>query len=151
MNERNTPIPSEFGLMLHERAISKLIIKFARYLDEKNFEAYSHCYTEDGELITPWGVQKGRAGIRDKVETDLGKYFATQHVSANHDIQITGNTATVRSSLWATHVHDSEGQHFWAGGGHYDYNLVLNSGEWKIARVKINPVWKLTNDERETE
>lgn len=151
MNARNTTESSEIELMLQERAISKLIIKFARHLDEKNFEAYSHCYTEDGELITPWGIQKGRDGIRDKVETDLGKYFATQHVSANHDIEISGNTATVRSSLWATHVHDSEGQHFWSGGGHYDYNLVLNSGDWKIARVKINPVWKLTNDERETE
>ncbi len=133
----------ELTQMLQERAISKLIIKFARFLDEKNFEAYENCYAEDGELVTPWGTQKGRAGIRQKVETDLGKYAATQHISANHDIEISGNTAQVRSSLWATHIHNPEGTNFWAGGGHYNYTLELLGGEWKISRVEINPVWKL--------
>lgn len=149
MTSNNSQNSSEVEEMLQERAISKLIIKFARFLDEKNFAAYSECYLEDGELITPWGVQKGRSGIREKAENDLGKYASTQHISANHDIEVTGNTAKVRSSLWATHVYDPEGLHFWAGGGHYDINLFFTDAGWKMASVSINPVWKLTTDQRE--
>lgn len=148
MTQHHPQKSAEWELLLHERQISKLIIKFARYLDEKNFDAYENCYAEDGELATPWGTQKGRAGIRHKVEADLGNYAATQHISANHDIEISGDTAKVRSSLWATHVHDPEGLHFWAGGGHYEYDLRLVNDDWKITRVQIVPVWKLETDQR---
>ena len=148
MTAEESAFDAELKVLLQERAISKVLIRFARFLDEKNFEAYANCYSEDGSLVTPWGTQSGREGIRAKVENDLGKYAATQHVSANHDIQITGDQATARSSLWATHVHDAEGLNFWAGGGHYEYDLKLIDGEWKISRVQIFPAWTFASDQR---
>lgn len=151
VNAISTQQADEIAVMLQERAISKVLIRFARFLDEKNFDAYANCYAEDGQLVTPWGETSGRDGIRKKVHDDLGKYVATQHVSASHDIAISGDTAKVRSSLLATHTHDAEGLHFMTAGGHYEYDLILIDGEWKIARVELFPKWIFVSDQRTAE
>jgi hypothetical protein len=147
MNEFTPEIDAQIREMLHERAISKLMIKFSRFLDEKNFAGYADCYAEHGELVTPWGGHKGRAGLAAHVEKDLGHFVATQHVSASHDIVVTGNKAKARASLLATHTSDQEGHKFWTVGGHYNFDLELINGEWKFVRFEIVPAWSFKNGE----
>lgn len=125
-------------------AISDVLISFARYLDERNWTAYADLYTEDCTLTTPRATHRGRNGLAEFVERDLGGYTATHHVTANHSIDIDRDTATVRSSLHATHVRNNDPEDFWTVGGWYDTVLHRTpGGHWKIHSVTINPVWRL--------
>lgn len=128
--------------LLDERAVSRLIIRFARCLDTKDWEGYASCYARDGRLVLPGGSHDGRDGLAEYVERDLGGFIATQHVSANHEIEVRGDTARARSSLLATHVTAADGRAFWTTGGHYDLELVREDGEWRFSLVTIVPVWR---------
>lgn len=130
------------ALLLDERAISRLLVRFSRCIDTKNFDEYAELYALDGELITPWGSHRGRAGLADHVRGDLGGYLALHHVSAGHEITVDGDRATARATLLATHVTNEAGTAFWALGGHYDIALVRDGGGWLLTRVEIKPAWR---------
>ena len=72
------------------------------------------------------------------VERDLGQYVATHHVSANHEIEIDGDTARARSSLHATHVRSTEDD-FWLVGGWYDTAPRRTSESWRGAATRVAP------------
>lgn len=140
---------SEVSRHLEAGKISDVLVRFARYLDERNWRAYADLYTEDCVLNTSAATHRGRAGLAEFVERDLGGYTATHHVTANHSIAIDRDTATVRSSLHATHVRDGDPEDFWAVGGWYDTVLHRTSdGRWMIHSVTINPVWRLDTRSR---
>ncbi|VXC24592.1 conserved hypothetical protein [Arthrobacter sp. 9AX] len=131
-----------FKLLLDEREISRLLIRFSRCIDTKNFEKYAELYAADGELRTPWGGHSGREGLAEHVRRDLGKYEGLHHVSAGHSIDVDGDTAQVRATLLATHVTNDTGTEFWSVGGHYDINLKRIDGAWKLRVVEIHPTWR---------
>ncbi len=127
--------------LLDRQDISALLVRFARCLDTKDFTGYANCYAAEGVLQLPRGGHEGRTGMAGYVERDLGQYVATHHVSANHEIEIDGDTARARSSLHATHVRSTEDD-FWSVGGWYDTTLRRTSEGWRFTRVRINPVWR---------
>ena len=129
-------------IVMDERAISKRIIEFARCVDEKDFAGYANTFAVDGELVTPWGGHSGREGLAEHVRAGLERYFATQHVSANHEITVVGDRATARSTLFATHVRNEEGTDFWTTGGHYELELVREEGVWRFSRISLHPAWR---------
>ena len=123
-------------------AISDVLVRFARALDEKDWAGYAALYAEEGVLSTSRATHEGRAGLARFVEDDLGGWSATHHVSASHDITVDGDRAVARSSLHATHVRDHPGD-FWTVGGWYDVTLRREDGVWLLTSVVINPVWRL--------
>lgn len=137
-----TAADAQLRLLMDEREISRTLVRFARCLDTRDYDGYAQLYTEDGELVIPWGSHQGRAGLAEKVRRDLGTYLALQHVSTGHDIHIDGDRATVRAALLATHVMSDEGERFWTAGGYYDMELVREGEGWKFRSVRINPVWR---------
>lgn len=144
-------IEEQLRLLLDEREISRTVIRFARCLDERDYEGYANLYTDDGELHIPWGGHTGRAGLAQKVRDDLGVYDALQHVSAAHDIKVIGDQAIVRAALLATHVTRPNGGSFWTTGGHYDMRLVRVGEGWKFTSVRINPVWRFETPTSDTD
>ena len=142
MAERESETAALLRELLDEREVSRLIIRFARCIDTKDWAGYADCYARDGRLETPWGEHTGREGMAQHVERDLGGFPATQHVSATHEIEIDGDTARARSSLLATHVTDEAGTAFWTVGGHYDLRLVREDGRWRFSDVRIVPAWR---------
>ena len=123
--------------------ISDLLIAFARALDDKDWEAYLDLYAEDAVLELPWATVS-RAEIAEFVPRDLGRFHATHHVSANHAIEIRGDTAASRSYLLAMHVVDPDDQkRNWLVGGWYDNEYRRVGSGWKLTRVRITPVWQL--------
>lgn len=127
-------------------AIRDVLVRFARALDEKDWDGYAALYAVDGVLTTPRGTHRGRAGLARFVENDLGTYSATHHVSAGHDVRVDGTAAAVRCSLQATHVRGEPGD-FWTSGGWYDVTL-RREGVWVITTVLINVVWRFDTRER---
>jgi uncharacterized protein (TIGR02246 family) len=135
--------------LLDEREISRLLVVFSRCIDTKDFDAYAQLYAQDAELVTPWGSHKGREGLAEHVQNDLGGYRALHHVSTGHEITVDGDRATVRATLLATHITDDTGTQFWSVGGHYDMKLAKTNGNWRLARVAINPAWRFDTTPKE--
>jgi ketosteroid isomerase-like protein len=129
---------------LYDRAmISELLLRFARALDERDWEGYAALYAEDGVLQLPWGPPRPKAILRDDTEANLGRFPATQHISANHQISIDGDSATSRSYLQAVHVIDRDGEgRLWTVGGWYDCAYRRTPDGWRFTRVAITPVWQ---------
>jgi uncharacterized protein (TIGR02246 family) len=127
--------------LLDSEAIRSLITRFGRCQDERRWADYAALFTDDGVLELPFGTAAGRGPISAQVESDLGIYVATQHVSTNHDVELNGDTALARATFIATHVTAADGTAFWRGGGVYRFELRRVDGTWLIARVTLTPVW----------
>jgi ketosteroid isomerase-like protein len=130
---------------LHDRAmISELLLRFARALDERDWEGYAALYADDGVLQLPWGPPRPKGILADDTEANLGRFAATQHISSNHQIAIDGDSATSRSYLQAVHVIDPESEDgLWTVGGWYDCAYRRTPDGWRFARVALIPVWGL--------
>ena len=134
----------EMVAWLVDRAeISDLLHRFAQALDRRDWDAYEANFADDGELILPWGGHKGRVGMAAYVSRDLGRFAATHHISANHQVSVTGDTATSRSYLQAVHVlrPGDPASHFDVGGW-YDNDYRRTAEGWRLTRVVITPVWE---------
>lgn len=133
----------DLALLREEREITRVLISLGKCVDEYDFEGLARLYAEDGELITPWGGHRGRAGLAEYVQKDLGGYTALHHVSAGHLIDVVpgARRAKARMTLLASHVVDDSGTQFNTAGGHYDIDLVRERGRWHLATVRIVPAW----------
>lgn len=127
--------------LVDQEAIRSILIRFARYLDERDWLSYAALYSENGILETPRHRHVGRAGLAEMVAQDLGGYVATQHVSASHDIDVDGDRARARSSLLATHVRSEDGRDFWTAGGSYEVELQRDVSGWMLTLVRIHREW----------
>ncbi len=124
--------------------ISDLLFSFAQSLDTRDYRAYQHNYTEDGilELPDPSGgtITLTRDQLLEAVPRSLGRYNATHHLSANHQITVAGDSATSRSYLQAVHVSATPFDH-WDAGGWYDCQYRRTASGWKFTRVSLTAVW----------
>jgi uncharacterized protein (TIGR02246 family) len=127
--------------LLDRDEISRLLVKFARALDERDWDGYANLYAEDGVFQRPLCKHEGREGLAEFVRDDLGGFIGLHHITGNHDITVRGDSATVRSSLQAYHVRTDDLSDFWAVGGWYDMELRRTESGWRITKAQPNPVW----------
>jgi len=129
---------------LHDRAmISELLLRFARALDERDWEGYAALYADDGVLELPWGPPRPKAILAEDTEANLGRFAATHHISSKHQISLDGDSATSRSYLQAVHVVDPGAQGgLWTAGGWYDCSYRRTPDGWRFTRVALVPVWQ---------
>lgn len=127
--------------------IGDLLHSFAAALDNKDWQRYADNFADDGyiELPDPQSPEGGtfilqKSKMLELVPKSLGRYAATHHLSANHQITIDGDRANSRSYLQAVHVGAKPTDH-WTAGGWYDCNYVRTPAGWKFARVKLSSVW----------
>lgn len=126
--------------------ISDLLFSFARSLDSKDAAAYAANYAEDGVLELPDPTTGGyvtvpRERMTEFVEKGLANsYAATHHMSTNHQITVSGDTASSRSYLQAVHVRESPFDH-WDAGGWYDCSYRRTPRGWKFTHVRLTTVW----------
>ncbi|MBT8340254.1 MAG: nuclear transport factor 2 family protein [Desulfatitalea sp.] len=128
--------------------ISELLFSFARALDTKDVVGYIDNYTQDAILELPDPASKSGAAItihRNEMEDFLRKglitgYTATHHISTNHQIVITDDTASSRAYLQAVHVKTNPLDH-WDAGGWYDCKHIRTPEGWKFTHVKLTAVW----------
>jgi hypothetical protein len=71
----------------------------------------------------------------------LGAFDATQHLIANHLVEVDGDRAVCTASFQATHrLANPHGSPLWTLGGTYRFDLV-NAGGWKISGVVMTATW----------
>ena len=111
--------------------ISELLHSFARSLDTKDAAGYVNNYADGGVLELPDPTSStgevvtiSRDQMMEFVQKGLmDSYGGTHHMSSNHQITVTGDTALSRSYLQAVHVRESPFDH-WDAGGWYDCSYV---------------------------
>lgn len=132
---------------LTDRAhISELLHAFARALDTRDFQAYVDCYADGGYIELPDPKRAGSTILLEKTDMlgllpkSLGRYAATHHISANHQISIDGDAASSRSYLQAVHVNGAPSDH-WTAGGWYDCDYLRTAAGWKFRHVRLSAIW----------
>jgi SnoaL-like domain len=143
----NVSVQEKLDWLVDRALISDLLHSFAAALDTKNWAAYVANYADGGFIELPDPKSDSGATFRmkkeemlDLVPKSLGRYRATHHISANHQIAIDGDTATTRSYLQAVHVKGAPIEH-WSAGGWYDCRLKRTLEGWRFTEVRLTPVW----------
>jgi SnoaL-like domain len=119
-------------------AICELKARYCRFLDTKQWDAWTGLFTEDFVLDTSeaggpppiTGRAEAIAMVRQTIETAL-----TAHQVHTPEIKITGDTAT---GIWA--MQDRvvfEGDVAITGYGHYTETYAKRDGAWLIASSKL--------------
>ena len=110
-------------------------------LDTKDWAVLDSVFTEDanGDLLED---VVGRVAIKKRVETALSRMDETQHLIANHQINVQGDTATCRCYLQAQHVRKAaHGGPNFIIAGRYEDQLTRTSEGWRISFRRLVVMW----------
>ena len=139
-------LESKVQWLMDRTAISELLFSFARALDTRDYATYVDNHADGGVLELPDPVKPGATIVLRKeqmleaVPKSLGRYRATHHLSANHQIRVDGDRAISVSYLQAVHVREVPTDH-WSAGGWYECDYLRTAQGWKFTRVRLSAVW----------
>lgn len=136
---------------LQDRAATiDVVCKFAVSIDKRLWEDFASCFADEVELNT---IRTGRwvrfelPELMKLLQRAFESYTATQHLSANHQVTIDGDSAVVWSSLNATHyLRGAVDGEYHQQVGYYEYHLVRDRG-WRITKVQQFPHWQRGNQQ----
>jgi hypothetical protein len=115
--------------------IKTLLLNYGRYLDSRDFAAYSRLFATDGEWVGGFGSVKGPSAIQVFMEKAIPgpNRGNTYHVLSNFIIDVQKDTATAWSR-WQFVTPGSDGKPVISQGGRYDDTFVRENGRWKFKR-----------------
>ena len=115
--------------------IQGVLLDYGRYLDARDFAAYSRLFAKDGEWIGGFGAVQGPAAIQAFMEKQItapnrGNTF---HILSNFKIDVHGDTATAWSR-WTFVTPGADKKPAISQAGRYDDTFVRENGHWKFKR-----------------
>lgn len=134
--------------LLDLQAITDLLHRYARALDDKDWSLLATCFTADAVALygAALGRQEGFAAIEKVCRTALGHLDSSQHMISNPEIRIDGDTATARCSVHAQHTKaGTPGGDNMTIGGTYRDELVRTADGWRIRRRELLFLWQEGN------
>jgi SnoaL-like domain len=130
--------------------IVQLIDRFGFAIDLRDWEKFQSVFHSSVEF--DYSSIQGPAGnltpeqIVADARRDLGGFQVTQHVITNHQITLSGNSATCQAHVRATHfLPNDRGDSSLETGGWYDAGLIRSDAAWKIQRWKYSVLWSRGN------
>ena len=116
-----------------KQAIYEVVLRYCRGIDRLDMELVRSCYHPDGV-----DHHTGFTGVRDDyvtwVDAQLRQLALTQHVVANHLVELDGDLA--RSETYGTAYHlgrpDGDGPSSFTTGFRYVDRFERRDGEWRI-------------------
>jgi hypothetical protein len=126
--------------------ISQTLYRGFRHTDEKNWDARVTYFAD--ELTIDFGGVKPSQTVSPTALMDWARLayalVTTQHMSFNLDVQLDGDRATSYSYGHARHQRTDNGD-FWHIYARYEHAYVRTQDGWKIARIKMTPVFEEGN------
>jgi uncharacterized protein (TIGR02246 family) len=115
--------------------IRAVLLDYGRFLDSRDFAAYSRLFAKDGEWAGGFGIVQGPAAIQAFMEKNIpgpnrGNTF---HILSNFEIQVHGDTATAWSR-WTFVTPGADKKPAISQAGRYDDTLVRENGHWRFKR-----------------
>ena len=133
--------------------IADTLHRYAFGLDHGDPDSLASAFTEDCELdFTPAGkklgldfpVFNGRAAIVKTLIPMIGS-LDTSHTTSNHQIELSGDSATLHAYLMSQHFMPGQGpkcsSDFALLMNRYDADLVRDGSKWRFKRVVIDNAW----------
>jgi uncharacterized protein (TIGR02246 family) len=132
----------DLALLLDERELRTLILRFGAALDHKDWAAYAETFAVDGEFEIMGQRRAGRAAIAAGPERDLSKFARLQHIIANETIDVDGDEASGQWYLLGIHVPsgDRPSEHSDIGG-RYRFRARRTAEGWRFAEVLLDVLW----------
>lgn len=115
--------------------IQNVLLDYGRFLDARDFAAYSRLFAKDGEWVGGFGTVQGPAAIQAFMEKNItgpnrGNTF---HILSNFEIDVHGDTATAWSR-WTFVTPGPDKKPAISQAGRYDDTFVRENGKWKFKR-----------------
>jgi ketosteroid isomerase-like protein len=130
--------------MTDELAITRLLYRYARAVDTKDWELYRSVFTDDA--VIDYSSNGIPAGSRDDIADFLAKGFTaipmSMHYITNIEADVDGDTATVRAMFYnPTQLPGfSQLSYF---GGYYFHDLVRTADGWCSRNLREEAVWSV--------
>ena len=123
------------------QAIIDVTIAYAWAIDSKDWRALDDVFLEDATAEMPHPLA-GREQIVARIARTLEPLAVTQHIVANHQVEINGDSAACRCYLQAQHVRKIDGrrENYLVGGSYLD-QLVRTGNGWRIAHRRLVVTW----------
>lgn len=142
--------------LFRRQAVSDVVIRYASGLDSRDWAAFASCFA-DPVTIDFSSFSRGPANVmtRDawvkQVRGLIPGFVATQHLSTNHVVDLSGTRARAVSQMQATHylpghIGGHDGDPLVTLGGHYTNDLVETETGWVIERCELTVKWRAGNE-----
>ncbi len=140
--EKKEAVEARLQRLEDREAIRKLLMDYGKFLDQRNFVAFSQLFSEkEGEWIGGLGRAKSSQAILKLMEDTIGKDSKGKgapnyHLFSNEMISLDGDQAKA-STKWMFVVQGEAGrpQPFYLG--HYEDTIVRENGQWKFLRRTV--------------
>lgn len=129
-----------FETLLDERAIYRQLVRFARAMDERDWDALDELTTEDVTADLGAGTLTGRTALVTNMRTFLDDCGPTQHLLGNVLVEVEGERASSRAYVSDMHLGTGEraGATFSTLGDYHDHWIKRDEG-WRLChRTKHN-------------
>ena len=125
-----------------EAEIARLLYRYARAVDTKDWELYRSVFTQDAVIdYSSAGIP---AGSRDEIAEFLSKGFTTipwsMHYITNIEADVDGDTASVRAMFYNPMQLPGMAE-MSSCGGYYHHELVRTSDGWRSRHLREENVW----------
>lgn len=127
------------------QAIEALLVRYVWAIDDKDLDALDDVFTPDAAIdyTSSGGIRGAYPEIKQWLARTLAAFPMTQHLLANVDVVVDGDTATARSAFSnpmgaATRAGPL---HVFQIGGRYDDRLVRTADGWRIAERLETQLW----------
>ena len=126
--------------------IIDLAIRYTWALDTKNVDELRSVFLPEATAMLRGVECNGVDAIITRIGGAVLRLDATQHLVANHQVQVDGDTATHRCHLQSQHVRrGTAGGDNFIVGGFYEDRLVRTSDGWRIAHRLMQQTWSEGN------
>lgn len=142
----NDHLAVQLQALMDRTAISDLLFRYAASIDQRDWQRFASCFTDDvvadyGELGAPG--TPGRDALMRWVRGGISGFDATQHLSANHEITVDGDRARSSSYLQAVHYLAGAGPpDKLVLGGYYLKDYRRGAEGWQINRLSLVLTWR---------
>lgn len=101
-------------------------------VDAHDPDAWVDCFTDDGEVVSPFGNPKGRDELRAWIGGIVDNLTGTRHFTGNEVVTGDGDRATMRSYYFV--VGTTEAPPAVGATGSYEDELTRTDGQWRFTR-----------------
>jgi len=115
--------------------IADLLTRYAKAVDRKDWTLYRTVFTADAHIdyTSAGGVAAGLDEMCDWLDKSLAMFESTQHLIANIDADINGDTAEVEA-MFHNPLKLPDGN-IWFTGGWYHHELIRTADGWRSRKL----------------
>lgn len=104
---------------------------------------FDELFTEDATFAFPIGTCTGVEGFAVLRREAGARWSRTHHISANHDVRLDGDRATLRVQQLTRHLHEPGGGPSapFEVGGYCLAHAVRTEAGWRLDHIAFHVVW----------